>query len=423
MTSLADELDLDPAFDDVEFSNGVPMSLEEERPESPIRESMSSSSTKEYRHRRQQSIDGNDGFSLADELSKGPSNVVHQKTPPQMRKDETLGGLDSAHYEGFSDSQRTRDNREYFLYASETVAESTRHTNAFLDKLRKVADVRTGSMSTRPSASQNWTSPDDDDTSNIESTAAAMVKQIHEQVMTREAQVRELQEYDRILRRAFEEGGEYLAALAGVDSISDKDSVEFSADDKDPLGITSTLLASHHDHNATLSPSVDRLERRSTFEPNEDDSLLSLAADQSSYIDTRSSFAEEKHTVFADLIHLQTSTSELIASLGIIHEHSQIAQASMGDATRLIRNIRTVLSNWQSEILLLEQSQHKIIAFEAGNAESDDNALHPRPTDVKAWTQSQLKKFEHILDDAHAKAQELLKPVHDPALDRLAQKS
>lgn len=110
---------------------------------------------------------------------------------------------------------------------------------------------------------------------------------------------------------------------------------------------------------------------------------------------------------------LQYYTSDLVSSLGSIHEQSQVAQASMTDAARRIKSIKTVLNNWNVEVEVAERSHSYISTWEL--AEGDN-----RPRDIREWTKNHMEKFQRILSDADMKARELLSPVHDAVLDQLA---
>jgi hypothetical protein len=62
-----------------------------------------------------------------------------------------------------------------------------------------------------------------------------------------------------------------------------------------------------------------------------------------------------------------------------------------------------------------EQSSAWIAAHELGlKAKSD------RPTDIRQWMRDEMDQFEFALEEAHTKARQLLIPVRDPVLDRLA---
>jgi hypothetical protein len=87
----------------------------------------------------------------------------------------------------------------------------------------------------------------------------------------------------------------------------------------------------------------------------------------------------------------------------------------MSDAARRIKSIKTVLTNWSSELQSVEESEVYISAWEAGHA-----GTVSIPDDIQEWTQSHLDKFQRILNEADAKARELLSPIHDPVLDQLA---
>ena len=122
-----------------------------------------------------------------------------------------------------------------------------------------------------------------------------------------------------------------------------------------------------------------------------------------------------KPTVYQQLVLLQQSTTDLVHSLGSIHEQSQVARASMNDAARRIKSIKTVLTNWSAELQAVELSQSWITSWESGSVEAGG-----RPKDIQEWTKSHLDKFQRVLNDADIRARELLSPFHDPALDQLA---
>jgi hypothetical protein len=122
-----------------------------------------------------------------------------------------------------------------------------------------------------------------------------------------------------------------------------------------------------------------------------------------------------KATICQELASLQHYTMDLVASLGSIHEQSQVARASMNDSARRIKTIKTVLSNWNAEIEAAEQSQSHILSWESSEGAESGS----RPRDVREWTNTHLDKFQRILNDASVRARELLSPVHDSVLDQL----
>lgn len=462
MTTLADELDLDPAFNDLSMSQGqrgvgMPMSMDMEGDEyddddddDDDRRGSSSISSSPARTRKRQpfarrgraagrgnvssdeeednnrtSLKNEAGFSLADELGGHRSRTngfsladeVNESNDEDLRQPMSNDSID--------DESRTRKDQEHYLISSEILGDSIRQTDAFLNKLRKVADTGTNTANTTLPSSTSSNSITSgaagiDDTASIEKTAAGIVRQLRDHTHLREGQVRELQEYDRILRRAFEEGGEYLIALAETEETSENSGAEFTIlpEERDPLGVTAAAAASINRRNHPRDDSI--------MSDDGDDSAMTAVSPSQTFADLsladipRDDIAAKGKvpTTFQNLIGLQQSTSDLIVSLGAIHEHSQIAHASMGDAQRRIRNIRTVLTNWQQEIRSIEQSQLRIASWESGNMSND--AAQKRPNDIREWTQGHLDKFQRTLDEAHNRAQELLKPVKDPVLDRLA---
>ncbi|PWN36064.1 uncharacterized protein FA14DRAFT_160957 [Meira miltonrushii] len=453
MTTLADELDLDPAFNDLSMSQGqrgvgMPMSMDMEEEEEDGYDDRASSSVESSpaRTRRRApfarrgraaamggnvssdeednraSLNNDAGFSLADELG-GHRQRTNGVSLADEVNDSNSNDEDPRHptsTDSIDDEARARKDQEHYLVSSEILGDSIRQTDAFLHKLRKVADTGTTTANTTLPSSTSSNSITSgvagiDDTASIEKTAAGIVRQLRDHTQLREGQVRELQEYDRILRRAFEEGGEYLIALAESEEISENPGAEVTIlpEERDPLGVTAAAAASINRRNHPRDDSI--------MSDDGDDSALTAVSPSQTFADL--SLADDTAkgrvpTTFQNLIGLQQSTSDLIVSLGAIHEHSQIAHASMGDAQRRIRNIRTVLTNWQQEIRSIEQSQSWIASWESGNLSND--AAHKRPDDIREWTQGHLDKFQRTLDEAHNRAQELLKPVKDPVLDRLA---
>jgi hypothetical protein len=450
MTSLADELDLDPAFNDLSMSQGqrgvgMPMSMDmeeedgynDDRASSSVESSPARTRSRAPFTRRgraagrggnissdeednRASLNNEAGFSLADELGGHRSRTngvsLADEVNDSNSNDEELRQPMSN--DTIDDESRARKDQEHYLISSEILGDSIRQTDAFLNKLRKVADTGANTANTTLPSSTSSNSITTgaggiDDTASIEKTAAGIIRQLRDHTQLREGQVRELQEYDRILRRAFEEGGEYLIALAESEEISENPEAEVTIlpEERDPLGVTAAAAASISRRNHPRDDSI--------LSDDGEDSAMTAVSPSQTFADL--SLADVKGqtpTTFQNLIGLQQSTSDLIVSLGAIHEHSQIAHASMGDAQRRIRNIRTVLTNWQQEIRSIEQSQSWIASWESGNL-SNENA-NKRPDDIREWTQGHLDKFQRTLDEAHNRAQELLKPVKDPVLDRLA---
>ncbi|MCO5589599.1 hypothetical protein L7F22_043567 [Adiantum nelumboides] len=367
MTSLADELDLDPAFNDLSMSQGqrgvgMPMSMDmeeedgynDERASSSVESSPARTRSRAPFARRGRAA-GRRGENIS---SDEEDNRTSLNNEAGFSLADELGGHRSR-TNGVSLADEVNDSNSN----DEELRDSIRQTDAFLNKLRKVADTgaNTGNTTLPSSTSSNSITTGAggiDDTASIEKTAAGIIRQLRDHTQLREGQVRELQEYDRILRRAFEEGGEYLIALAESEEISENPEAEVNIlpEERDPLGVTAAAAASISRRNHPRDDSI-------LSDDGEDSAMTAVSPSQTLADLSLADVKGQTPTTFQNLIGLQQSTSDLIVSLGAIHEHSQIAHASMGDAQRRIRNIRTVLTNWQQEIRSIEQSQSWIASW------------------------------------------------------------
>lgn len=400
MASLADELSLDPDFDDTNADQdrrGVPMSFEEE-----LEVALTPGSSPKANRRRKQSARANrgrrgssesaeggvhsrggmqaEGFSLADELGSSSSFVPQVGRKVSHKASYSNGVISNdedneSSFDSIDQSAQERKNQEHYLASTEILDDSLRHTEDFLIDLQYActggAAVARGQS--LPSAASQSTINGGDyaiaEMGSLEERAASLLKQMREQTSKREEQIRELQECDRILNRAFDEGGDWLVALAHVDDWSDRHSQNEA---KDPNAVSNSSMPNGYSTNdKTFSTSL------------------------------------------ADHVNLlQHSTVDLVAALGSIHEQGQVAQASMNDAARRIRTIKTVLGTWSTEVKKTEQSRAHITAWESQSDHSQQS--------TREWTRGQMEKVEWILEDAEVKARQLLSQVKDPVLDALA---
>jgi hypothetical protein len=449
MTSLADELDFDPAFDDAHLGNhnGTSLSYEDEQEgnssldQSPVRSrggrgarrgrqrarNSYSSDEQEHRGLPQQSL--GEGFSLADELGGGSDQ-------PGTFKGTTLAEAANDHEEAIperstynnvgimNEETKARKDREYYLTSSESLNMSLRATQSFLEKLKQTSSIPGGlaehgrSMPSSGSSS-NLLGSGLDDTSTLEGRAGQMLKQMREYSNVREDQIRELQECDRVLRRALEEGGDWISALANVDDLEN----DTSTDEPTTADDTLAFISDSHTRRPSALHTNGSIEDATMME--EDEGVLSADPSASFTRVPLSNVAMngQQHRPWSDtsgpticqgLASLQHSTLDLVSSLGSIHEQSQVARASMNDAARRIKTIKTVLTNWNEEIEAAERSRSHILTWESTGIESGS-----KPRDIRDWTDNHMEKFQRVLNDASIRAAELLSPVQDSVLDRL----
>jgi hypothetical protein len=253
MTSLADELDLDPAFD-ANFGNmgeGAPLTLGDEeeigyecidevntrrggrsrRGKSGRGRGRAHASDEDEAEDREHLVLGgaNEGFSLADELGGGgggPTQGIETSLADEFEGDggEYVVDDNFLKKEQRNDETKARKDQEHYLVSSEILNDSLRMTEDFLAKLKKTSAASHASMSTSLSSSSILVSgAGSDDTSKLEGGAGKVLRQLQDYSRAREDQIRELQDCDRLLRRAFEEGGDWINALADVDDFESED--------------------------------------------------------------------------------------------------------------------------------------------------------------------------------------------------------
>lgn len=462
MASLADELDLDPAFHDASLGihGGTSVSFDDREgqesstslDQSPIRKRGGRGGRGGRRGARgSYSSDGSEqygppqaglgeGYSLADELGGGSEQPTI--TNILYLAGGVVGGSEYGDEEqlinggSIDEETKARRDREYYLTSSESLNASLRTTEGFLEKL-KLASLAPGIAekgrllpSAGSASSLFGPGVPSDDTSSLEGKAGNVLKQMREHSSTREEQIRELQECDRMLRRALEDGGDWISALANVDDL-ENDSIDDIKAEDDALAFISRTPVSKRSDRRHLRRDISGSMREDDAVLDEDDgsrsiessasftrlplSNLTLNEQHAHHCGEVERYEEPNVTICQELASLQHHTMDLVVSLGSIHEQSQVARAPMTDAARRIKTIKTVLSNWSAEIEAAEQSQSHILSWES--LEGADSGTRPR--DIREWTSNQMDKFERILNDASEKARELLSPVHDSVLDQL----
>ncbi|PWN91369.1 hypothetical protein FA10DRAFT_65697 [Acaromyces ingoldii] len=446
---MADDLDLDPAFDDVGggmSGHALSMSMADEQmsdQEEVVSTRRGGRSRRGAGARQQASeelseaplqehLQDQEGFSLADELAGGadPRQTAGDSLGDELNGlSEQLGSSSSAAFaEDTEDRERlveakARRDQEHYLVASESLAESVRATEVFLSKLSNISNISASTSSTtttravatatnRRQSETNASAPQED-TSGLEQSAATIVKQLREHTAQREMQVRELREAERVFARGLAEGGDWLNAMGSVDE--DWASSETpSVTRYDSLSFLTPLPTATVDHSRGTG---ERLQSVAEDEAGEEHEGPMSPRDL--HVTGDGETPGPKAPASQQMKHLQQCTSSLISSLGMLHEHSQVARAEMGDAARRLRSLKTVLVQWRTEVEDVERSRSLIAAWEGQTAEGE----FKRPDDIKQWTKQQMERFEKVLTDAETRAKELLQPVPAPKLDELAKQA
>ncbi|UZJ56635.1 hypothetical protein CBS101457_005955 [Exobasidium rhododendri] len=452
MTSLADELDLDPAFDDGKFSNfggGGPVSYDEEDSRDGSIDTTPPRGSRRGRGRRvgrrgrgigsayasdeegelePLTLGGpSEGFSLADELEGG------DKISDQEKEKSSAGEFDGndegnvadvEHLERadvLGDETKARKDQEYYLVSSETLNDSLRLTDSFLKKLKVASVGKNAEAIDLPLPSSKSRSghfvmeTPSNDALTLEERAGKVLKQMQDYSSVREDQIRELQDCDRMLRRAFDEGGDWINALANVDDVESGDNEEgnSTADGDIDLSFISSMTSPKRPSIVDVDTTGNRrflLEEEKELDARHSFARLPLSpisVNDRQYRDTAPIPINESFkssSVCQQLSSLQGSTSDLVLSLTSIHEQSQVARVSLNDAARRIRSIKTVLTNWNAEMQAVEESQAHISLWESARGSE------ARPDDIQEWTRNHMDKFARILHDADIRAKELLSP-------------
>lgn len=484
---MTDELDLDPAFYDIDGSGGgLPghaMSSMSEEPMSEEEDQQPASAMRGGRSRRgrvvrrQASEELNDdmplqeqqeqqlhlqmqeqdGFSLADELAGGGAADMGQRAGDSLG--DELNGIYDQHIgtsastfdpvESTSEENdklveaKARRDQEHYLVASESLADSVRATENFLSKLNSVSQATsisntTASSQYRLTRQQENGAVGQEDTSRLEQSAATVVKQLREHTTQREMQVRELREAERVFARGLAEGGDWLNAMGSIDedwaatassasasAFTKHDSLSFLSPSSSLPGTSGSRagVADAGDLSGmSAASSANRLASVAEDEVDEDQQEVQVLIAPGAVHSTAAqdvAIPGPKAPASQQMKHLQQCTGSLISSLGMLHEHSQVARAEMSDAARRLRSLKTVLVQWRTEVEEADRSRAWIAAWEGQAAESE----YKRPENIKQWTKQQMERFEKVLGDAETRARELLQPVAAPKLDELAKQA
>ncbi|KDN44745.1 hypothetical protein K437DRAFT_129830 [Tilletiaria anomala UBC 951] len=315
----------------------------------------------------------------------------------------------------------------------EELEETLRMTDAFLSKLKERNTIRVAQQTSSASI-VTGTAPDD--TGALEINAAAILRLLQDTTKEREAQVRELKEMGIAFARP---EAEWQAALADVAGIGDEADQSIDRSALNPEEVDSLGFAAIGSSSGDVIPQSDGASDIFSSGPRRAVLPSSTASSSNKHASMAAAVVQypqsHKSTTASQMHDLQACTESLISSLGTMNEHAQVHRAAMNDASRKLRSLRAVLTQWRTEIDGVARSRAWIEEWESSDGSgmrtesvpSDPasttkvaikEAMTPtnrRPEDIKAWTQQQLERFEKILGDAEVRAKELLKPINMPS--------
>ena len=378
--------------------------------------------------------------SLGDELTSAVSPALFSTPKHKQVHAEDLGMEMEEESEdaGFTEADEEQEDKNAARTQAqhdairEELQDTLRTTDVFLAKLRERRSTKSQST---PASGNVSTDPITEDTATLEANASTLLRQLQDLAQQREGQVRELREMSIAFAKPGLEWQAALAEVAGYDdeyNLSLERAPEYLARDEadDSLGFinidpdTSAVSLSQAGHPDSDPFSVGA--RRAL--------LPSTNSGRSAVADGDNSFTGSKSTTALQMHELQACTESLITSLGAMNEHAQVHRAAMNDASRKLRSVRTVLTQWKTEMDGVARSRAWIEEWERGSTPatgSGDTAgdgltlersaapspapSSQRPDDIKVWTNQQIERFEKILGDAEVRARELLRPVNLPA--------
>ncbi|PPR00515.1 hypothetical protein CVT26_009901 [Gymnopilus dilepis] len=296
--------------------------------------------------------------------------------------------------------------------AMEVLAQDLESTDKFLNHLRTL-DVDPGS-----SASQQ---------PSLETLASDIIRRINVTVRDREGHVRELQEFERELRKiAGEVGGTdilgHLDELPEIVDLSDKPTKpEALRTEVTILDVVEEEPSSPTLHRRSHSQALDwELDPdRHHLGDADEDAELPLSPMKDSFPPPPSIIGPPTPaTTVVQLAHLRSFTTSLVSSLTTISEHAQVNGAATAEAGRKIRALKNKLGGWRTDWDSAERSRIKIERWEAGLTDGDPIDINQSPAsptrstskrvDGRAIVAEHLRAFELALAEAAQKTQAIM---------------
>jgi hypothetical protein len=168
-----------------------------------------------------------------------------------------------------------------------------------------------------------------------------LVQALADMARQREAQVRELREFDRSLATLTP------AQLAELDPLDEAAPTRVT---NVPLGSGLDVVREDDASYADEEPTTPVTPRFATMPTGHGSTSLSVG---------RASAAQQQ------LAGLRSSTSSLLATLATINEATQVSRAAHADASRRLKSLRAVLASWRAEDEDVEHAREAIVAYEA----------------------------------------------------------
>lgn len=316
------------------------------------------------------------------------------------------------------------------------------HTDTFLAKLRP-----------RPVGKASV----EEDIQRLEATAAAVVRQLQDTAIQREAQVRELKEAQLVLDVLEPPTHKQLSQAQAQAQIQPRSTTGASADASADLpaasGPTVSSTGPHWVPRKAVAPELDaddQIIEASLSGPlgsDEEDilGLLAPAADRRDDMTTPAATPVTKRAVLrggvaetsderaqaprpgqvgAGMVAVRATTSDLLTGLAAINEHTQVYRAAVNDLSRKFRGLRGALTQIVAETNSTQHSIEWLTRWRARQATDFCGAVaagaraldesDPR-AGLLAWIAEVRGGMDQALIDATGKAHAMLQPPPPPA--------
>jgi hypothetical protein len=296
------------------------------------------------------------------------------------------------------------------------IQESIRSTDAFLRQLSSLSSS-SAATSLHKDGSEASAVADAEfagDTEVLEATASKFLKLVYECTLQREAQVRELRDLDRQFARSMAESaasasfslsssssfgsglGSVISGPGFFGSSADEHSAS-SVAGRELCGLAEEEYEYGEEEEGGYAMATSPMRRTKTLHRD----FKSTASMGSDMTVTGGGEALVEASLFEPL---HASTAALVASLGTLHEHSQVTKSSTADAARKLKALKALIGQWNAEQAAVDRSERWILQHGA-------RLPLPDGADVPAWIALQLGYCAARFDDAEHRARVLLTPV------------
>ncbi|KAF4610907.1 hypothetical protein D9613_006957 [Agrocybe pediades] len=343
--------------------------------------------------------------SFASELAASGDDVPFQDLPPEEPENaESLGdhGFDPV-FSSSTSSKARQSSPKPAQDPMDVLAQDLKSTEVFVGHLQQL------DIEPKPSTSHQPT---------LERLASDVIRRMDVTIRDRESHVRELQEYERELKKiAGEVGGEEILSrleeLPPVEDLSDTpfrpepsrtNSRHLDFNDEEPRspGVHNSMASDWE-----LDPDKHHL-------GDEDEYVTSPIKDSFTYTPLVNGPPTPATTV-SELKQLRSATTSLVSSLTIISEQAQVNGAATSEAGRKIRALKNKLGGWRTDWDSAERSRQKIEKWESGWLDGDEpgtptssSSRSSRRVDGRKIVEEHLRAFELALAEAAIKTQAIM---------------